>query len=193
MRLLLLSALALTFIHAQDLATRESVMQYLRDTLAKEPQLKWGQVPTKAGPDVKPTNVTSTISDIATDAAACTVSFKSDRDFPDDRYRAAMTWKLPVRDIDKVTVETLESYVNRFRSRSGGPAWETKTIPAVYVLSISALPDRKFPAHRWSRNAANEVVERDQETPDALIAISDEAVARGIARALERAKDLCAQ
>jgi hypothetical protein len=166
-------------------------MQYLQDTLSHVPQMKWQQVPAKEDPDVKPVNVTATLSDVSTDAASCTVSLKAERNFPNEHYRAVLTWKVPVQEIGKVTVETLEDNVSRFRASHGGGRWDTKTVPAVYVLTIAALADHKLECHRWSLNADNEVIEKEQPEPEAVIPISGEEAARNIASALEKAKSLC--
>lgn len=164
-------------------------MQSLQETLSRQTQIKWVQAPT--GSDVKPYSVSESLSNIAVDAGACTVSFKTDRYSPEYHYQLAMTWKLPVRDIDKISFETLEALAEQSRAKSPRPRSGIKTDPTVFGLQMIAAQNRDFAAHRRSVNSDNEVIEKDQSQPEVLIVFGEEATAREAALALQRVKDLC--
>jgi hypothetical protein len=175
--------------HAQDLKTRQIAMQSLQEALSRQTQVKWVQAPTNS--DVKPYSVRDTMSNVAVDAAACTVSFKIDRDSPEYRYQLALAWTLPVRDIDTIIVETLQALRERSRPKPPQASSGITTDPVVFGVQITAAPNRDFPAHRRSINSDNEVIEKDQTQSSLTIVFSEEAVARQSAAAFERVKDLC--
>jgi hypothetical protein len=54
-----------------------------------------------------------------------------------------------------------------------------------------AVPKQPFEVHRWSKNGANDAIERDLNQSLAFIVFADEVAARETAKVLERAKDLC--
>ena len=101
------------------------------------------------------------------------------------------TWQLNVPDIDRVTVESLEGFVERLRSERGQPSWATKTKPTVFVLEIGAAPNHKFDVHRWSKNSASEVSEQDLKQSLAFIVFAEEAGAREREKTLKSANVLC--
>ena len=173
-------------LQAQE-GTLERTMKFLQDTLNQQGQLTWVQAPKAALAST--ISVVDEVTDAVADPAACTLSFKVDHRFPD--YRVAMTWKLPVRDIAKVTVESLEEAADRARARAGQPAWDSTTTPRVFNLQFEATPGKKFQSHRKSLNASQEVIERDQEQPLGSLYFRDEATAKRVANAMMRARELC--
>ncbi len=194
MRLILaLMGLAVLPGNAQDPTPRQVAMRHLQETLSSQAEVKWVQGPTDPGREAQSTHVSASLTDVAVDDHACTVSFKDNRVFSDPTYRTASTWKLRLAEVEKVAVDSLVGFVERFRREAGQPGWGTKTDPAVFVLQIFAATNRKFATHRWSRNSANEVIERDQTQSPALIMFAEEAIARDAATAFEKAKELCSQ
>jgi hypothetical protein len=186
-RLLTLTIHSVVLTYAQAPDTRQAAMQYLQQTLTWPTPVKWVQTPgIPEQPDVT-VDAADILTDVAADASACTISFKTERVF--SNYRYSLAWKLPLREIDKTSVETFEAYTERTRVRPDGHS--LKTTPTVYVLSISAAPGRKFPVHRWSRNEDNQVIERDLNQSPAIIVVGEEAAAQEIARAIEKAKTVC--
>lgn len=151
------------------------------------------QTPTNPPRPADATHVTASLTDVQIDPAACTLTFKDGRNFPDQKYEAIQTWKINLKDIDRIQVDSLEAFVERSRSEGGQPRWDTKTSPAVYVLQMVAAPGRKFNVHRWSRNSNNEIIERDLNQPLAFVVFASESGARESATAMQKAKDLCKQ
>jgi hypothetical protein len=183
----LLVTLALPALHAQE-GTLEGTMKFLQDTLNQQGQLKWVQTP-KAAP-ANAVSVVDEVTDAVADPGSCTLAFKQDHRFPD--YRVATTWKMPVREVAKVTVESLEDAADHARARAGQPAWDSSTTPRVFSLQFEAAPGKKFQSHRKSVNASQEVIERDQEQPLGSLYFRDEVTAQQFSKALMRARDLCA-
>jgi len=183
----LLVTLALPALHAQE-GTLEGTMKFLQDTLNQQGQLKWVQTP-KAAP-ANAVSVVDEVTDAVADPGSCTLAFKQDHRFPD--YRVATTWKMPVREVAKVAVESLEDAGDRARARAGQPAWDSTTTPRVFSLQFEAAPGKKFQSHRKSVNASQEVIERDQEQPLGSLYFRDEVTAQQFSKALMRARDLCA-
>jgi len=183
----LLVTLALPALHAQE-GTLEGTMKFLQDTLNQQGQLKWVQTP-KAAP-ANAVSVVDEVTDAVADPGSCTLAFKQDHRFPD--YRVATTWKMPVREVAKVAVESLEDAADRARARAGQPAWDSTTTPRVFSLQFEAAPGKKFQSHRKSVNASQEVIERDQEQPLGSLYFRDEVTAQQFSKALMRARDLCA-
>src|SRR5580693_3755253 len=175
-RLYTLIVLTVGLAHAQDMPARKAAMQHLQETLSRQTQVEWVQAPT--GSDVKPYTVIDRLSDVAVDAEDCTVAFKTDRSTPDYHYQLVLTWKLAVREIDQIVVETLDASYERSRAQSRQTWSGIKTEPAVFGLQMSAAPERKFLVHRWSINSDKEVIEKEQSQSPALITFSEEAIAR---------------
>jgi hypothetical protein len=186
-----LTLLAAVSIHGQDLAPRPDNMQSLKEILLKQKPVTWVQAPTTRGTSAQSTSMTASISDVRVDADACTLSFKDGRVYPNERIENAQTWQFKIPDIDRVRVESLEGFVERLRSEGGQPSWATKTTPTVFVLEIEALPNHKFAVHRWSKNKANEVSERDLLQSLAFIVFAEEAGAREAEKTMQNAKAFC--
>ena len=55
-----------------------------------------------------------------------------------------------------------------------------------------AEADIKFAVHRWSKNKANEVIERDLQQSLAFIVFAEEVGAREVEKTLQNAKAFCA-
>ena len=182
----LLVTLALPALHAQE-GTLEGTMKFLQDTLNQQGQLKWVQAP-KAAP-ANQVSVEDEVTGAVADPGACTLSFKLDHRFPD--YRVATTWKLAVREIAKVTVESLEDAAEHARTRAGLPAWDSTTTPRVFNVQFEAMAGKKFQSHRKSLNSSQEVIERDQEQPLGSLNFRDEVTAQQFSKALMRARELC--
>jgi len=193
MRLLpaLVTILPVSILTAQDLTTRETIARNLKQALSTQTQLQWKQIPNTPGHETEAANVSSTLTDVTIDMAGCTLSFKDGRLFPDQNYRSEQTWKLPLAEIDRTGVDSMEGFVNRFRTENGAEKWETRTSPAVFTLQFYAASNNKFAVHRWSKNNTGEVIERDLKQPYAFIVFGSEAAAKNAASALETAKAAC--
>lgn len=191
-----LTRLALLFaavsVHGQDAAPRPDSMQSLKGILAKQNPVHWVQTPTSPEIPAQSTPVTASITDVTVNVDACTLSLKDGRVFPNERYESLQTWQFKIPAIDRVSVESLESFVERSRSAGRQPSWATKTTPTVFVLKIEALQNHKFAVHRWSKNSANEVIERDLQQPLAFLVFADEAGAREVEKSMQGAKAFCA-
>jgi hypothetical protein len=194
MRLILsiLAILSAASVQGQDLAARSNAMQSLKESLSRQKPVNWLQTPTSPEASAYSTHVTATISDVTVDNKACKVSFKDGRLFPDQRFESVQTWQLNIPDIDRVTVESLEGFIERLRSEGGRPSWATKTVPTVFVLEIVAAPNHKFDVHRWSKNNVNEVSERDVKEPLVFIVFGGEADAREAGKMVQNATVRCA-
>jgi hypothetical protein len=177
----------------QDDASRQAAMNRLRDVLSNHGQVNWVQTP--AASDVPPqsTHVTATLTDVAVDVGTCKLSFKDGRVFPDQRYQSVQNRTLRLPQIDRIKVDSLEGFMEGFRAEGGLPRWGTKTSPAIFVLEMFAAPDQKFQVHRWSRNGENKALERDLNDSMAFVVFAEEAAALEAAKALQRAKELCAK
>jgi hypothetical protein len=192
MRLVLvLAGLFVTLGNAQDVPTRQATLQHLEEMLSRRGELKWIQAPMNPDPKAELTNVTANLTNVAVDGNACTVSFKDSRDFPNQNYKVSLTLRLGLAEIDRIAADSLEAYMERFRSELGQPPWATKTTPKVFVVQVFAAKDRKFAAHRWSLNSSNEVIEREQPQSPLLLPFLDESIARDFATALQKVKNLC--
>ena len=179
-------------IYGQGLAPGPGSMQTLKEVLTSQKPVNWAQIPTNPELSAQSASVTSSITDVSVDADACTLSFKEGRVFPDQHFESAQTWKFKIPSIDRLTVESLEGFVDRLRSEGGRESWATKTKPTVYVLEIEALPNHKFDVHRWSKNKANEVLEKDLQGALAFIVFADEAGAKEAQKTMQNAKTFCA-
>ena len=187
-----LALLCAVSIQGQEVAPRPpDTLQSLKEMLLRQKPVSWVQTPTSPEISAEPTPVTASITDVRVDLEACTLSFKDGRVFPNARYESVQTWQFKIPEIDRVIVESLEGFVERLRSEQRQPSWATKTTPTVFVLEIEALPNHKFPVHRWSKNNANEIIERDMQQPSAFIVFPDEAGARETEKAMLNAKAFC--
>lgn len=189
--LLILALLCVVSVHGQDLSPRPDPLHSLKEMLSGQKPFTWIQSPMSPGNSTPSTSVTGSITDVRVDVDACTLSLKDGRVFPNERYESVQTWQFRISDIDRVKVESLEGYVERLRSEGGQPSWATKTSPTVFVLEIAALPNQKFSVHRWSKNKANEVLERDLQQSSAFIVFPEEVGAREAEKAMQNAKAFC--
>lgn len=167
-------------------------MGSLKEMLSRQKPVQWVQTPTNPENSAQPTRVIATLTDVTVDADACKLSFKDGRVFQDQRWESMQTWQLNVSDIDHVRVESLVGFVERLRAEGRQPGWATQTKPTVFVLEFLAAPNHKFDVHRWSKNSANEVSERDLQQSLAFIVFADETSANEAAKTLEHAQSLCA-
>lgn len=174
-------------VRAQDPTTLQDAMKSIQETLNRQGQVKWVQ--TQKTADAEPVDVTFEVIEAIADSKACSVSFRADNGFPN--YKIMIIWKLPLRDIGRITVESVEAAGERFRAESKLPKWNTTTVPTVYNMQIYAVPDKKFEVHRRSLNGQREVIERDQQMAQAVIIFREEETAQRVSRAIQRAKDLC--
>lgn len=172
-------------VYAQDLRS-------LEETLSRQKPVQWVQTATGPENPVASTRVTASITAVKADAEACTLSLKDGRSYPDQGFESVQTWQFQISGIDRVEVESLVGFIERLRSEGGQPGWATKTTPAVFVLEIVALPNHQFAVHRWNKNQANEVSERDLRQSLAFLIFGEEASAREAGKAIEKAKAVCA-
>ena len=174
---------------AQDVASLKETMKLLQDTLNQQGPVSWVQSPKKTSAEgaAESMKVTNVMSDATADA--CTLSFKVDLSYP--TYRVAITWILPVQDVARITVESVEAAAERFRAEAKAAPWGSTTTPVVFNLQVYALSGKKFATHRRSVNADKEIFERDQQLSPAAIIFREEETARRFAKAMEHAKELC--
>lgn len=167
-------------------------MRSLKEILSRQKPVHWVESPTNPGNAAQPTHAIATVTDVTTDADTCKLSFKEGRVFQDQHWESVQTWRLNVSDIDQVRVESLVGFVERLRAEGRQPGWETQTTPAVFVLELLAAPNHKFDVHRWSKNSANEVSERDLQQSLAFIVFASEASANEAAKTVRRVQTSCA-
>jgi hypothetical protein len=166
-------------------------MKNLQYLLAQQESVSWVQTPSNSEHSAESTRVVATLAAVNVDSSACKLTFKDGRVFPDQRYESLQSWNVRIPGIDRIRVDSLVAFVERLRAEGGQPSWATKTSPTVFVLQMFAVPKQPFEVHRWSKNGANDAIERDLNQSLAFIVFADEVAARETAKALERAKDLC--
>ena len=165
----------------------------LQRLLAGQEQVNWVQTPTNSEQPPESVHVTATLADVKVDGSTCTLTYKDGRVFPDQHYDSLQTWTVRIPAIDRIRVDSLEAFVNRYRTEGGHPSWGTKTTPVVFTLQMFAAAKQSFEVHRWSKNGGSDPIERDLHQPMAFIIFAGEAAARETAKALDLAKDSCAR
>src|SRR5690348_4181725 len=122
MALILMTLLA-TVLHAQHVA-RASALQRLQQILASQSSVNWVQTPVNSQHISDATHVTASLTGVTVEPAACALSFKDGRSFPDQKYETVQTWKLKVTDVDRIQVDSLEAFVERLRAEGGQARWD---------------------------------------------------------------------
>jgi hypothetical protein len=183
----LITILALQIARAQVPTALTETMKSIQETLNGQGPVKWVQTQKTAG--AEPVSITFEMSGATADANACSVSFATDSEYPN--YKIKFVWKLPLRDVERITVYSVEAAAERFRAESKLPKWNTTTDPTVYNMQIYPVADKKFEVHRRSVNGGTEVIERDQQMAPAVIIFREEETAQRVSRAMLKARDLC--
>jgi hypothetical protein len=166
-------------------------MKNLQSLLAQQQQVNWVQTPTNSEQSAQATHVVATLAAVNVDSSACKLTFQDGRVFPDQHYESLQSWSVRIPAIDRIRVDSLEAFVDRFRAEGGQPGWATKTSPTVFVLQMYAVAKQPFEVHRWSKNGTNDAKEQDLHQSLSFIVFADERAAQETAKALERAKELC--
>ena len=133
----------------------------------------------------------SLLSDVVADVSTCALHVKQKVTWPDVPAENVVISTSPFKDVDSIAVESAQDMDNRHAAENGHPEVSVSYTPAEYLLSLNGTKKDAFSFH--------DVTASDKEAPRSIdytgqqntFYFRDDETANRIAKAMQRAVELC--